>query len=210
MPLNIPLIRESFAKAKPAAMEIVARFYENLWHDYPASKALFATVDMAAQKKSLARSLTFIVDHLEEGETLTTYLRSLGGRHLAYGTLPEHYDWVGASLLKTFSEAFGVAWNGELETAWTEAYGIIKEVMLAGAAAAKPNSREPANVIPLYNNEDSRFAVKLPDETKASIRNAVRLAVQEAISREVQLAIEEELKGLNAQAIKESVRARGG
>lgn len=84
MSLDVELLRDSFEKAKPIADEVSKKFYEFLWEDYPASKALFETVDMKAQKKALIGSLVFVVDHVDQPEKLVPFLQEMGKRHVKY------------------------------------------------------------------------------------------------------------------------------
>lgn len=134
MALDPKIIKESFEVAKPLADEVVAKFYEFLWTDYPESKALFEKVSMEDQKKALIGSLVFIVDHLEETEKVVKYLEDMGARHVNYGVETAHYGWVGSTLLKTFAHFFGEKWTPELKAQWTEAYTIISTTMQNGAA----------------------------------------------------------------------------
>lgn len=138
MSLNVELIRASFEQAKPIAGKVADKFYEILWGDYPASKALFEGVKMETQKKALLGALTFSVDNVDNPEKLVPYLKKMGSRHIAYGTEEEHYAWVGQSLLKTFAFFFGDDWTDELEAEWTTAYTFIAETMLEGAADSVP------------------------------------------------------------------------
>lgn len=69
----------------------------------------------------------------------------MGGRHVGYGTQPEHYEWVGASLLKTFAYFFGDDWTEELNNAWADAYGAITQLMLAGAEEVAPTAIQGPN-----------------------------------------------------------------
>ena len=139
MDLNISMIRDSFELAKPLADKIADRFYVNLWGDYPGSKALFGKVDMAQQKKALVGSLVQIVTLLDQPKRLTEYLQAMGARHVKYGAEDLHYDWVGASLLKTFGEFMGAAWTPPLVEQWKLAYGVIADTMKKGAHEARLN-----------------------------------------------------------------------
>jgi hemoglobin-like flavoprotein len=207
MSIDYKAIRASFAKAKPAALEIVERFYEILFADFPAAKPLFAAVRMDAQKKALVRGLVFVVDHIDNPGKRDPYLKSMGARHVGYGVRDVHYDWVGQSLLKTFAEAFGSSWTPELESQWTQAYGVIAATMLEGARAAPPERAE-APVIPLAREETSP-PLTLSAELRLQMRNAVRAAVQEVLQNEVQLVLEEELRALTRASLPETLRKQG-
>ncbi|MGF1536110.1 MAG: globin family protein, partial [Elainellaceae cyanobacterium] len=131
--LKVELLEQSFEKVKPHANDFAARFYENLFADYPAAQPLFAQTDVSEQSKKLLASLVFVVENLRQPGELTGPLKGLGARHVKYGALPEHYPLVGNTLLKTFEQYLGSDWTPETKQAWVEAYGVITEVMLDGA-----------------------------------------------------------------------------
>lgn len=133
MSLNIELLEESFNRIKPNAPEFATSFYDNLFADYPQAKPLFANTNMAEQKKKLIASLVLVIQNLRKPDALTGALKGMGARHVQYGTLPEHYPLVGASILKTFESYLGPDWTPEVKQAWVDAYGAIANLMLEGA-----------------------------------------------------------------------------
>lgn len=138
MSLNVELIRKSFDMAKPIGMEVAEKFYEILWEDFPAVKAMFQGLDMQTQKRALMSSLTFVVDNVDNPEKLIPYLKSMGERHVKYGVEEEHYEWVGQSLLKTFVFFFEDNWTDELQDEWISAYNVVANTMQEGAAEYIP------------------------------------------------------------------------
>jgi len=135
MGLNVELLEKSFELVAPQGEALVETFYQHLFEDYPEVKPLFADADMKQQQQKLLASLKLVVENLRRPEDLTTALERLGLRHLDYGATEDHYPAVGATLLKSLAEVAGDAWNDELNEAWSEAYGAISSIMLAGAAA---------------------------------------------------------------------------
>ncbi|MEO1094150.1 MAG: globin family protein [Cyanobacteria bacterium J06638_28] len=131
--LQVQLLEASFEKVTPRANEFASSFYSNLFADYPAAEPLFANTDVAEQSKKLLASLVFVVENLKNPDALTEALQGLGARHVKYGALPEHYPLVGNTLLKTFEQYLGSDWTPAIKQAWTDAYGVITEVMLDGA-----------------------------------------------------------------------------
>lgn len=133
MSLNIPVLEQSFDQIKPHANEFVASFYTTLFADYPQLRPMFAQTNLAEQHKKLIGALVLVIANLRRPEVLANALRGLGARHALYGVRPEHFDMVGAALLKTFELYLGEAWTPTTEQAWTNAYGAIVGLMLEGA-----------------------------------------------------------------------------
>jgi len=137
MALNIELIRASFAEFKLHTKGDMSYFYDALFKTHPNAAPLFEKVDMEKQKKLLASSLTYVVDHLHETDKLVSYLQKLGVRHQNYGTKPEHLDWIGETLLATLAHVLGAKWTDELKNEWITAYGIVAEHMTIGLLQTK-------------------------------------------------------------------------
>lgn len=129
MGLNIDLLEKSFQLVAPKGKELTEKFYQILFEDYPEVKPLFKNNN--AMK--LLESLAFIVGNIRNQDKVVSYLRDLGKTHKSFKVKEEDYPKVGASLLKTLEEFAGDAWNDEIKTTWTDAYGLIQTTMLEGA-----------------------------------------------------------------------------
>lgn len=136
MALNVELLRSSLALVAERQPEITPRFYEILFERYPEAEKLFGLRSRDAQAKMLQDAIVAVIDHLEDASWLQEQLGALGAKHVDYGVTEPMYAWVGESLLATLAEIAGDDWNDELQQAWTDAYGAIRDLMLAGAAAA--------------------------------------------------------------------------
>ncbi|MCO4795637.1 MAG: hypothetical protein KC493_18100 [Bacteriovoracaceae bacterium] len=141
MSLDVKSLRSNFELLKPIAPEFADKFYEYLWGDYPASKALFEDVKMEKQKTALIGSLVYIVDNLENEKSLVEYLESMGSRHNNYGTEEAHYEIVGASIIKALKFFFKRLWDEKTEANWVAAYGVISSCMIEGSK--KSNHSKP-------------------------------------------------------------------
>jgi hemoglobin-like flavoprotein len=136
MSLNVELLENSFQLIKPQAEEFATKFYDNLLTDYPEVQPLFAHTDLTKQRKHLISALVLVVENLRRPESLKEALTSLGVRHVNYGTIPEYYPFVGQTLLKTFEQVLQTNWTPEIKQAWVDAYEVISQVMLTGAATS--------------------------------------------------------------------------
>ncbi len=130
---TISLVRESFDLVEPIAPQAAALFYANLFEADPSLQRLFRG-DMVAQGARLMLMIGVAVSKLDEPEVLMPALRQLGRRHAGYGVRDEHYETVGAALLKTLQQGLGAAWTPEVESAWIDVYGVLAATMKDAAA----------------------------------------------------------------------------
>ncbi|MGZ3455882.1 MAG: globin domain-containing protein [Polyangiales bacterium] len=137
MGLNAELLRGSLAVVVEREPQITKRFYEILFERHPGARPLFSRNAPERQQKMLQDAIVAVVDHLEDATWLKDTLGALGRKHIDYGVTREMYGWVGGSLLATLAEIAGDAWTLEVAGAWTEAYGAITALMLAGAEEAR-------------------------------------------------------------------------
>lgn len=131
-PEKIALVQDSFAKVAPIAPQAADIFYARLFEIAPQVRPLFPD-EMKDQKGKLMTMLGVAVNGLTRLETILPAVQELGRRHVAYGTVPEHYPVVGEALLYTLEKGLGDDWNDELKDAWAEVYGALADTMIAAA-----------------------------------------------------------------------------
>ena len=136
MALQIELLETSFQLIAPRGEAFVTAFYERLFTNYPQTRAFFASTSMKEQRKKLLGALILVIQNLRKPEVLTSALKGLGQRHVAYGVRPEHYPIVGTILLETFADFLGDDWTPAYQDAWAQAYEAICSIMLEGADMA--------------------------------------------------------------------------
>ena len=119
-PDQVKAIQESFAKVVPISQQASAMFYGRLFEIAPSVKPLFRG------------------DIEEQGLPAAS---ALAKRHIDYGVKATDYESVGAALLWTLERGLGPQWTAELKAAWTEAYTVLADFMIAeaygGRAAAE-------------------------------------------------------------------------
>ena len=114
-------------------------FYRRVFATDAAVAAMFTT-DEAVQRARFAAELAALVEMIEDLDTFCSSAAALGVRHRGYGARSEHYRLMGAVLLATLAAALGDGWTADVEEAWTRAYDITAETMMAGALRARPSS----------------------------------------------------------------------
>ena len=130
---TIALVRESFDLIEPIAPQAGAMFYANLFEADPSLQTLFMH-DIGVQGEKLMQVIGVAVAHLDQPEVLMPVLDDLGRRHAGYGVRDQHYETVGAALLKTLYQGLGVAYNEEVEEAWVAVYAVVAARMKQAAA----------------------------------------------------------------------------
>lgn len=135
-PEQVQLVQSSWSKVAPIADQAADIFYGHLFENNPGVRPMFSD-DMAKQKKALMGMLAVAVNGLTRLDTILPAVKELGVRHVAYGTLPEHYPIVGESLLYTLGAGLGEDFTPDVKEAWTVAYTTLASVMIEAAEASQ-------------------------------------------------------------------------
>lgn len=69
-------------------------------------------------------------------------MQKLGARHVQYGTKPEHYDTVGAALLKTLAIGLDKEFTAAVKKAWTAVYKTLATTMIEAAEAVQATTEQ--------------------------------------------------------------------
>ncbi|GAB2491337.1 globin domain-containing protein [Nocardiopsis aegyptia] len=141
----IEAVRASCARLPAGSTRLAERFYENLFAMAPDVRAMFPD-DLRPQHKRMATALLEVVQHLDSPDDVAGYLQDLGAQHhRELQVKPEHYPFVGRSLVRAVSE-ISPTWTSSMSSAWVLVYEWITANMLAGAerAAEQANPRRRA------------------------------------------------------------------
>lgn len=125
-------LKASFAQVAEKGDGVALFFYSDLFVRNPHLRDMFP-VGMSGQRDKLLRALGHIVSQVDDLSNLVPFLQQLGRDHRRFGIVAEHYPHVGASLLATLRHFSGAAWNDDIESDWTAAYGLVAKVMLEAA-----------------------------------------------------------------------------
>ncbi len=135
MAIDAETLEKSFDLVAPQGDELMRTFYDNLFEAAPSVRPLFADVDMERQRQALLNMLLVVRESLRDLNDVVPDLEELGARHVQYGAKPEHYPVVGEVLIGAMAQVAGDAWKPEYTSAWQEAYQVVQDVILSGAAA---------------------------------------------------------------------------
>jgi hemoglobin-like flavoprotein len=132
------LVRSSWAQLTPHADAVADDFYRRVFEASPEAAALFAHVDMAAQRRKFLNMIGELVRVLDDPGVLVSESVPSGRRHAGYGARDEHYPVVGRALLQAMEHALGPAFTPEVAAAWRELYTLVAAVMRRAGSRAAP------------------------------------------------------------------------
>jgi NAD(P)H-flavin reductase/hemoglobin-like flavoprotein len=132
---NPATLKDSFGQVAAHGDDVVLWFYAHLFHTHPEVRDLFP-IAMTHQRDKLLGALGRIVADVDNLPVLVPFLEQLGRDHRKFGTLPDHYPAVGASLIATLEHFAGERWTSELAEQWRLAYQLIADVMTRAAEEA--------------------------------------------------------------------------
>jgi len=135
--MNLPALETSFDLVAPHGDALMERFYADLFAAAPAVIPLFAHTDMTRQRQMLLSALVLLRRSLRNLEAIVPTLRELGARHVHYGAKAAHYPVVGTVLIGAMAHVAGDAWTDEYTEAWTQAFELVAQTMIEGAAQAQ-------------------------------------------------------------------------
>lgn len=136
-PIQIQLVRDSWAQVKPIQAAAADLFYGRLFELAPETRPLFKR-DIHVQGAMLMKMLDTVVASLDRLPELLPVAGQLARRHVGYGVQPRHYDTVGTALLWTLEQGLGQAFTPHVRQAWLSAYTTLACAMKSAAADIAP------------------------------------------------------------------------
>ncbi|HEY0697787.1 MAG TPA: globin domain-containing protein, partial [Micromonospora sp.] len=128
------LLKESWTLVEEDRERLSSYFHARMFLTDPGLRSLFP-VQLHEQGTRLLDAIVTATQTLDDLDYFDDHLRSLGRDHRKYHACQEHYRTMGEALLTALRTCAGEQWSIEYDQAWREAYGVISERMLAGAAA---------------------------------------------------------------------------
>jgi hemoglobin-like flavoprotein len=147
MRLQVPVLEESFDLVAPRAEALVECFYERLFTNAPEVRPFFAGTDISRRRKLLLGALALLRQSLRDLGSIVPTLQALGTHLATHGVRPEHYPIFGAALLVSLADVGGCEWRDRYTRAWADAYVLVQETMLNGAAQLGP-AKEKLRAVP--------------------------------------------------------------
>lgn len=129
------LIKESLESVQEYSTALTKLFYGRLFELKPEVRSLFKT-NIEDQSRKLLDMIVIIVEALDDFDALRPRLAELGRKHVTYGALPEHYEFIKKSLLWALGRALEMDFDAETKAAWNEMLDAVAITMLEGTREA--------------------------------------------------------------------------
>ena len=126
------LLRQSWSAAVADKAALARLFYRNLFRIAPETEPLFEP-DLTEQGRKLVATLAFIIDSLDDTDTLLKAAGELAQRHVDYNVLAHQYAPVGQALIETLAELLGDKFDVRTKDAWLSTYTVLAQHMIATA-----------------------------------------------------------------------------
>jgi len=127
------LLKESWTLVEEEQDKLAGYFYARMFLKNPQIRELFP-VQMDVQRARLLGAIVTAVQTVDDPDRFDDYLRALGQDHRKFQVQPDQYSVVGAALIEALRTFAGERWSPEYDQAWRDAYRVIAERMIKGAA----------------------------------------------------------------------------
>jgi hemoglobin-like flavoprotein len=134
-PQAVAIVKATAPVLVQHGVAITTRMYERLFVD-PQIKAMFdqAAQTSGEQPRRLAAAIVAFAQNVDNLPALAGAVERMAARHVATQVRPEHYPVVAQALLAAIRDVLGEAATDEVIGAWTEAYGVLAQVLIAREA----------------------------------------------------------------------------
>ncbi|MHA6491653.1 NO-inducible flavohemoprotein [Pseudomonas borbori] len=141
------LIKATVPLLETGGETLTRHFYQLMFSEYPAVKALFNQAHQASgdQPRALANGVLMYARHIDRLEALGPLVGQIVNKHVSLQILPEHYPIVGTCLLRAIREVLGeaIATDAVID-AWAIAYGQLADLLInAEESAYAANATAP-------------------------------------------------------------------
>ncbi len=137
--MDVARLRSSWHTVTRHGGQVPLFFYSTLFLLHPQTREMFPA-SMSGQRDKLVTALGHIVAHVDDLDNAVPFLQQLGRDHRKFSVAPEHYPAVGQALLATLQHVLADEWSRDLASDWTEAYGLVSQVMNEAAQGAAESS----------------------------------------------------------------------
>ena len=129
---TIAIVKSTAPVLQEGGEALTRHFYERMFRVNPEVSALFNASNQAGgtQQRALAGAICAFAANVDNLEVLGAAVERIAQKHAGLRILPQHYPIVGENLLASISEVLLLPEDHEIITAWSEAYGLLANILI--------------------------------------------------------------------------------
>ncbi len=145
-PQTIAIVKSTVPLLESAGTAITEHFYNRLFTANPELQNIFNMSNQKSgrQQFALFSAIAAYAKNIDNLAALGPMVERIANKHTSYFIQPEQYAIVGHHLIETLRELAPDAFTPEVEAAWTEAYGLLTQI-LTGREAQLYSDKENQN-----------------------------------------------------------------
>jgi nitric oxide dioxygenase len=128
---TIAIVKSTIPLLENAGVAITNHFYQRMFSFNPELKDIFNMTNQHSgrQQFALFSAIAAYAKNIDNLSVLTETVERVAHKHTSFFIQPAHYDLVGHHLIETLRELAPDAFTSEVEQAWTEAYGVLANIL---------------------------------------------------------------------------------
>lgn len=129
---TIGLVKSTIPLLESAGVEITDHFYTRMFKHNPELKDVFnmRNHENGRQPFALFSAVAAYAKHIDDLDALGEAVERIAQKHVSFDVQPEQYAIVGHHLIATLHELAPDAFTPEIAEAWTEAYGVLADILI--------------------------------------------------------------------------------
>jgi hemoglobin-like flavoprotein len=130
------VVRSTWAAIGPHTDAVIALFYAHLFRLDPATREMFAEVDLTAQRRKFLDMIEALVHAVEDPASVVTATIPAARRHATLDVSVRQLEAGRDALLHALADTLGERFTAQARQAWRDLYGLVAAVMRRASARA--------------------------------------------------------------------------
>jgi acetaldehyde dehydrogenase (acetylating) len=210
-PGQADLVRSTFATAAsrvPRGETLASLFYTRLFERHPQMRHLFSE-DITLQAQRMVDTLASMVENVDQPDVLAGMLIPLGRRHGPYGAAARQFEPVIAAIGSVVAEGCGADWSPEAEQAWSEVFGEVERLFLAGLDHAGSEQDSTPQIVSFAQTAAAEYRSYSQEQVDAICEAIVKAGWENRVML-AEMAVEEtEMGRVRSKVVKNELCTRG-
>jgi len=210
-PGQADLVRSTFAIAAsrvPDGETLASLFYARLFERHPEMRHLFSE-DITLQAQRMVDTLASMVENVDQPDVLAGMLIPLGRRHGPYGAAARQFEPVIAAIGSVVAEGCGADWSPEAAQAWSEVFGEVERLFLAGLDHAGSEQDSTPQIVSFAQTAAAEYRSYNQEQVDAICAAIVKAGWDNRVML-AEMAVEEtEMGRVRSKVVKNELCTRG-